>query len=60
MKGCSVCGGEFDPAAPIVDPAVEAGAFMARELFADAGELCPRCLASRGVLGMMYCRELDG
>jgi hypothetical protein len=60
MKRCTVCGDVFDPVAQIVDPAVEAGAFMARELFADAGELCPRCLASRGVLGMMYCRELDG
>jgi rubredoxin len=60
MKRCSVCSGVFDPTAPIDDPAVEAGAFMARELFADTGELCPKCLASRGVLGMMYCRELDG
>lgn len=60
MKRCGVCNTNFDPAAPIVDPAVEAGAFMARELFADDGELCPRCLANRGLLGMMYCRELDG
>lgn len=60
MKDCAVCGDTFDPEAPIRDPAVDAGAFMAREIFADAGALCPKCLASRGVLGMMYCRELDG
>lgn len=60
MKRCAVCGTDFDPAAPVADPAVEAGLFMAQELFADAGELCPRCLTSRGMLGMMYCRELDG
>jgi len=58
VRRCSVCGREFDPAASVDDPAVEAGAFMARELYADVGELCPACLASRGVLGMMYCREL--
>jgi hypothetical protein len=33
---------------------------MARELWDDAGELCPECLANRGTLGMMYCRELFG
>jgi len=60
MKRCSVCDREFDPQAPLADPAAEAGAFMARELFADAGALCPSCLASRGMLGLMYCRELDG
>jgi len=60
MKRCSVCGCEFDPASPMPDPAMEAGAFMARELYGDADELCPLCLANRGVLGMMYCRELDG
>jgi hypothetical protein len=60
MKRCTICDGVFDPAAPIADPAAEAGVFMARELYADADQLCPRCLANRGVLGMMYCRELDG
>jgi len=59
VRVCAVCGREFDPAAVVADPAVEAGAFMARELYADAGELCSTCLASRGVLGMMYCRDLE-
>ena len=60
MKTCAVCGKAFDPERPPATPAEEAGAFMARELWADAGELCPECLANRGTLGMMYCRELFG
>ena len=58
VKSCKICGKTFDPDQPLNDPAQEAGAFMARELWQDAGELCPTCLANRGVLGMMYCREL--
>lgn len=58
MKTCAVCGKEYDPELHPETPAEEAGAFMARELWDDAGELCPACLANRGVLGMMYCREL--
>jgi len=57
MKICKICGKSFDPEEPLDDPAQEAGAFLARELWGDAGELCPRCLANRGTLGMMYCRE---
>jgi len=41
------------------DPAVQAGAFMATQEWNDTGEVCPRCLESRGILGMMYCREYD-
>ena len=57
MKICKICGKSFDPEEPLDDPAQEAGAFLARELWGDAGDLCPRCLANRGTLGMMYCRE---
>lgn len=60
MKVCSVCAATFDPEAPPTDPAQEAGAFLAGELYDDAGELCPGCLANRGTLGMMYCREFYG
>lgn len=59
MKICKICGKSFDPEEPLDDPAQEAGAFLARELWGDAGELCPKCLANRGMLGMMYCREFD-
>lgn len=60
MKACKVCGKPFDPKAAASDPAQEAGAFLARELYGDAGDLCPLCLANRGTLGMMYCREFCG
>jgi rubredoxin len=59
VKACKICGKSFDPEQPPGDPSQEAGAFLARELWQDAGELCPVCLASRGTLGMMYCRELS-
>ncbi len=59
MKDCRLCQTPFDPAAPVTDPAVEAGLFLAREFYGDGGELCHECLASRGRLGMMYCREFD-
>jgi hypothetical protein len=59
-KECKVCAQSFDPEAAAADPAQEAGAFLARELYDDAGDLCPQCLASRGTLGMMYCREFYG
>lgn len=59
MKECSVCKKAFDPETVSDEPAVQAGEFLARQLWDDEGTLCPRCLANRGVLGMMYCRELD-
>ena len=60
VKACLICRSEFDPDQPPADPAQEAGAFLAREVYGDAGELCPACLASRGRLAMMYCREFGG
>jgi hypothetical protein len=60
MKPCAVCKQPFDPEAAGADPAEEAGRFLARELYGDADDLCPACLASRGILGMMYCREFYG
>lgn len=59
MTICKVCKKPFDPDQPPADAAQEAGAFLARELWHDAGELCPTCLANRGTLGMMYCREYN-
>ncbi len=57
-KVCTVCHKEYDPEQRPATPAEEAGAFMSSELWDDAGELCPACLANRGTLGMMYCQEL--
>ncbi len=60
MKNCSICKAAFDPALKQTDPAAEAGAFMAQGEWDDEGELCTQCLKSRGILGMMYCREFYG
>ncbi len=60
MKTCRLCSREFDPAAPLTEPAQQAGAILAEEQYGDAGELCPDCLASRGRLAMMYCSEFYG
>jgi len=61
MKSCDVCGERFREQEPAEgsDPAAEMGAFLAREIYADAGRLCPRCLANRGRLALMYMREFD-
>jgi hypothetical protein len=60
VKNCSVCGKPFDPTEPPATPAQEAGAFLGREIYRDSGEVCLDCLANRGTLGLMYCREFDG
>ncbi len=57
MRACRICGEIFDPELESRDPEVIAGEIMAKEVWGDAGELCPRCLAARGRLGMMYCPE---
>lgn len=57
MKTCSICKAPFDPEVRPTEPAEEAGLFLARENYGDAGELCLACLANRGRLAMMYCRE---
>ncbi|PLX81463.1 MAG: hypothetical protein C0616_03955 [Desulfuromonas sp.] len=59
MKSCALCHREFDPELKFSEPEVELGAFLAREMFDDAENVCPACLASRGQLGMMYLREFD-
>jgi hypothetical protein len=59
MKTCKICERPFDPALPPSDPAEEAGAILARDLYHDAGQLCLACLGSRGRLAMMYGPEGD-
>ena len=59
MKACRLCSAEFDPAQVLTDPAAEMGAFLAKDMYGDSGELCPQCLANRGQLAMMYMREFD-
>lgn len=58
LPACTICGAEFSGEAPKSEFA-EAGAWLAEEVWGDAGELCPRCLESRGKLAMMYCHDLN-
>lgn len=51
---CRHCGHDFDPDQLPDEPAVQAGLLLARERYADAGQVCANCLASRGHLAMMY------
>jgi rubredoxin len=59
MKQCSICGVEYDEAAPTQSAFHEAGAWLAEEVWQDAGELCPRCLESRAHLAMMYAHDCN-
>jgi len=56
MKICAICREEFDPASSR-SAFAEAGEWLAKEVWKDAGELCPRCLENRGRLAMMYLHE---
>ena len=58
MKTCTICGEEFEPA-EVLSEFAQAGAWLAEEVWRDAGELCPRCLENRGMLAMMYCHEYN-
>jgi hypothetical protein len=56
MKACKICKEMFSES-DVKTPFVEAGEWLADEVWDDAGELCPRCLESRGKLAMMYMHE---
>ena len=53
MKKCSICTKEYDESAK-ASVFVEAGEWLAEEVWRDSGELCPQCLESRARLAMMY------
>jgi hypothetical protein len=55
---CKICGAEFSVETP-KSAFVEAGEWLAAEVWSDAGELCSRCLENRGKLAMMYCHDLN-
>lgn len=58
MRQCGVCGKQFsdDQTGSIF---VEAGEWLAEEVWRDAGELCPQCLENRAMLSMMYLNEFN-
>lgn len=58
MKKCSICNTDFSEAIT-GSVFVEAGEWLAEEVWRDTGELCPQCLENRARLAMMYCHELN-
>jgi hypothetical protein len=53
VKSCGICGQEYEEKeSPSVF--VEAGKWLAEEVWQDAGKLCPQCLENRARLAMMY------
>lgn len=58
MSECTICKKKFDPQ-DHDSVYVEAGEWLAGEVWKDAGELCPMCLENRARLVMMYCPEFS-
>jgi hypothetical protein len=57
-KTCDICGNCYDDSAPLSEFA-EAGEWLAKEVWLDAGKLCPVCLENRTRLVLMYCPEYN-
>lgn len=52
---CLYCGCDFDPeTVETASPEVQVGVLLAKERYGDVGQVCAKCLASRGRLAMMY------
>ena len=58
MKTCTICAAEFSEHGP-GSVFVEAGEWLAEEVWRDAGELCPACLENRARLAMMYLHQYN-
>ena len=58
MKQCGVCGKEIDSDAAR-SVFVEAGEWLAEEVWKDEGDLCTQCLENRARLAMMYLHEYN-
>jgi len=58
MKQCGVCGKEIDSDA-FRSVFVEAGEWLAEEVWKDGGDLCTQCLENRARLAMMYLHEYN-
>ena len=56
VRVCTMCKSEYDETA-LRSGYAEAGEWLAREVWSDAGELCPLCRENRARLTMMYCQE---
>jgi DNA-directed RNA polymerase subunit RPC12/RpoP len=59
VKHCTICGKEFDETQPADSVFLEAGAWLAEEIWKDSGEICPQCLENRARLAMMYAHDCN-
>ncbi len=59
MTTCSICGSLFDENSLPDSIFLEAGAWLAEEIWQDAGSICPQCLENRARLAMMYAHDLN-
>lgn len=59
VKQCSICGTAFDEDAKQDSVFLEAGEWLAEEVWGDSGELCPGCLENRARLAMMYAHDVN-
>jgi hypothetical protein len=55
-KNCTLCGALFDKPYSS-SPFVQAGEWLAEDVWKDSGTLCSMCLESRGRLAMMYLHD---
>jgi hypothetical protein len=55
-KRCALCGKLIDPS-EAGSPFVNAGEWLAEDVWNDSGELCNLCLENRGRLAMMYLHD---
>lgn len=59
MKQCTLCGKEFDENQMPDSVFLEAGVWLAEEIWKDSGAICPRCLENRARLAMMYAHDCN-
>ncbi len=60
MTQCSICHQLYDATTPPESVFHEAGAWLAEEIWQDAGAICPQCLENRAMLAMMYAHDCNG
>lgn len=55
-KRCTLCLRLIETT-EFISPFVDAGAWLAEDIWNDSGELCSLCLENRGRLAMMYMHD---
>lgn len=59
MIQCTICGKDFDENQPSDSVFLEAGVWLAEEIWKDGGAICPQCLENRARLAMMYAHDCN-